>query len=99
MGSCKHCGQTIKPYRYYGENIETLALKLKVPEWKIRYLANTNRLQECLDAGKVTRKVSRSLYRDKYGLGIVEISDKLDIDIHVVHRLHHSGRLAERLTD
>ena len=84
---CKICKE-------FGTTIEDLAERLHVSESSVKKWYDRGVLKEVLNGKKPK---SRCLYRRIYGISIAEIAQKLQKDISIISRLHHSGQLIKIL--
>ena len=84
---CKICKE-------FGTTIEEIADRLRVSETSVIKWYDRGVLKEALNGKKPK---SRCLYRGIYGSSIAEIAQKLQKDISIISRLHHSGQLIKIL--
>ena len=97
--SCPNWCQGICTYAVYKLPAEEIRSRLKIPQRTVVYLHSLGRLQAAIDTGKVERKVNKSLYRDRYGLTLMELAGRLHRNSRTIIRWHHSGKLADKIKE
>lgn len=81
----------------YGCSAQDIADKLNIKRAKVYNLCFAGRLDECIRAGSVVRKIHKSLYRGMYGFTIKQIIEKTGISMATILNEHNNGTLMAHL--